>query len=214
MYYPGMSDTPVENPHAWVVEEIDGGHLGVDDCWYCTTCGCSGGGTRAWDMKKWPKPGPNGERAVIKSHDRKPTPFLPGPAMNLPHDCLEAKRAIAAYKATQAYQERRVEDLRHYGGWILADLKGFGVTGSVQDDGYVQGGLAVGDGAIRVLECPFGLEPLPDDPEWARPKGWILRLPATGQQVTEETVGDYNVAIQRLRYYYANAALPLSEKQP
>jgi hypothetical protein len=30
-------------PHAWEVEEVDGGPVGVDDFWICHQCGASGG---------------------------------------------------------------------------------------------------------------------------------------------------------------------------
>jgi hypothetical protein len=30
-------------PHTWEVVEVDGGILGVDDCWHCRSCGASGG---------------------------------------------------------------------------------------------------------------------------------------------------------------------------
>lgn len=30
-------------PHHWVIEEVDSGYLGMNDCWLCSACGAAGG---------------------------------------------------------------------------------------------------------------------------------------------------------------------------
>jgi hypothetical protein len=68
--------------HEWEMEVVDGGHLGAADCWRCKACGCAGG-----PVFRFAKDRPT----------RPPRPFIPGPALNLPEDCNEAKASIVAY---------------------------------------------------------------------------------------------------------------------
>ena len=63
--------------HVWKEELVNGGPVGDDDFYHCTTCGCSGGGvTNIW-----------GNRV-------KPKPFLPGPSLDLSEDCDIAREQI------------------------------------------------------------------------------------------------------------------------
>jgi hypothetical protein len=78
--------------HTWVTEEIDGGALGSDDFYLCTTCGCSGGSVTAYNMR-----GVVFERDVegqLRPTKREPQPFLPGPAIDLSQDCQVAHQQI------------------------------------------------------------------------------------------------------------------------
>lgn len=74
--------------HAWAIEEVDGGHLGVNDCWHCPVCGVGGG----------PAFHPY-ERRTFK-------PFIPGPAKQVSEDCETAQQEI------RAYAEERIGVLR------------------------------------------------------------------------------------------------------
>lgn len=68
-------------PHIWEAEEVDGGHLGVDEFWVCRGCGASGGVT--FD---------------VRGRKTTPRPFLAGFGRTdgaLPEDCEEAKDVIA-----------------------------------------------------------------------------------------------------------------------
>lgn len=67
-------------PHSWEVEEVDGGPVGVNDCWICHQCGASGG--PVWYNEKGQQPGPS------------MNPFLAGPGIRLSEDCDEAKQQI------------------------------------------------------------------------------------------------------------------------
>ena len=63
--------------HTWVTEEVNGGHLGVDDFWICKECGASGGPVM-WDRK-----GPSFD------------PFLAdGSGLQVGDDCEKAKVLI------------------------------------------------------------------------------------------------------------------------
>lgn len=62
--------------HEWVMEEIDGGHVGSADFWKCKNCGASGG----WVNGKNPPTMP---------------PFLAdGSGLKLSNDCDEAQKEI------------------------------------------------------------------------------------------------------------------------
>jgi hypothetical protein len=62
------------SPHTWITEEIDGGALGVEDFYLCSTCGCAGGAVGLGGVK--------------------PKPFLPGPAIDLSDDCMIAQEQV------------------------------------------------------------------------------------------------------------------------
>lgn len=72
-------------PHDWIVEEVDGGTLGVEDFWVCRRCGASGG--MAYCLTQGLPPSI-------------PTPFVNGRIggpWDLPDDCEEAARLIKKY---------------------------------------------------------------------------------------------------------------------
>lgn len=83
-----------DKEHTWIIEEVDGGHVGVGDFWLCSDCGASGG------------------PALLSSKD---TPqgwiFLAGTGLNLPKDCGKAKRMIEEYK-TMENAELKIFDNR------------------------------------------------------------------------------------------------------
>jgi hypothetical protein len=64
-------------PHAWAIENVDGGPVGDADFFQCTVCGCAGG---CADF----------EGAV-------PHPFLPGPAQVVSTDCAIAHEQISYF---------------------------------------------------------------------------------------------------------------------
>lgn len=84
--------------HTWIVEEIDGGHVGTADVYRCTTCGCCGGGTEGYRFKGkmfGRKPGdPPCQMIPMK---RTPSPFIPGPALDVSDDCDLAQQQIRYY---------------------------------------------------------------------------------------------------------------------
>ena len=67
--------------HTWEVEEVDGGHVGVDNFWICHACGASGGPV-AWACSRtlpyWL--------------------FLAGTGLTLSIDCDESKKMIEHYR--------------------------------------------------------------------------------------------------------------------
>lgn len=69
--------------HNWIIKEVNGGHLGVEDCWHCPDCGASGG--------------------PVISKGKKPPTFEPffadGSGLIAGHDCEEAKRLIDLHLA-------------------------------------------------------------------------------------------------------------------
>jgi len=71
-------------PHNWVIEEIDGGSLGVNGVWVCSECGASGG-------PEWP--GQDKISDWIFLADGKN--LVSG--LQLPLDCDEAKAVIAGH---------------------------------------------------------------------------------------------------------------------
>jgi hypothetical protein len=88
-----MNDT-----HTWAVEFIEGGPDGGDDFYRCMTCGCSGGGTTGFSFKgRIFHRGPDEPPARMEVYDRKPSPFLPGPALELSKDCATAHEQISFF---------------------------------------------------------------------------------------------------------------------
>jgi hypothetical protein len=65
-------------PHNWIIKEGDAGPIGLYDYWECTECKASGGG-------RTDRPHPS--RA-----------FLAGAGLDLPEDCNESIRMIAAFR--------------------------------------------------------------------------------------------------------------------
>lgn len=78
--------------HEWSIEEIDGGHVGVAECWKCFVCGASGG--PAWPRKdeagKWVKEKRPGDDWCF---------YADGSGVQLPLDCDQAKVRIQHHLA-------------------------------------------------------------------------------------------------------------------
>lgn len=77
-------------PHEWAIEEIDGGHVGVAECWKCFVCGASGG-------PAWPRKNAAGEWVTEKKDDW--CFYADGSGIRLPLDCDQAKIRIAHHLA-------------------------------------------------------------------------------------------------------------------
>ena len=75
-----MSGEVVMREHTWIVEEIDGGPLGIGDFWKCSVCGASGGPT-----------------LFVEKHPP-PRPFLAGEGIKLSLDCDEAAEQIKLHR--------------------------------------------------------------------------------------------------------------------
>jgi len=65
--------------HVWETEEVDGGHLGVEDFWICRQCGASGGPV-----------GFGGSPAF-------PPFYADGSGLNLTDDCDESREMVARH---------------------------------------------------------------------------------------------------------------------
>lgn len=73
--------------HSWSVEVIEGGPEGGGEFYRCTDCGASGGSTLSM-------------RALSRGSGdftRKPSPFFPGPAIDVSEDCDVAHEQISYY---------------------------------------------------------------------------------------------------------------------
>jgi hypothetical protein len=76
-------------PHAWEVEEVDGGALGIGDFWICKACGASGG--PVWFHRRLPH-----------------YAFLAGKGLNLDaHDCERAAQQVQMFKVQQETDRQR-----------------------------------------------------------------------------------------------------------
>lgn len=70
---------PNIRPHTWVVEEIDGGTVGIGEFWKCSDCGASGGPCLGQESRPhW-------------------VPFLAGEDLRLAYDCDVARLQIEQY---------------------------------------------------------------------------------------------------------------------
>ena len=84
-----------QDTHTWAVEFVEGGPDGGDDFYRCMTCGCSGGGTTGFSFKgRIFRRTPDEPTVRMEVYDRKPSPFLPGPAIDLSMDCATAHEQI------------------------------------------------------------------------------------------------------------------------
>lgn len=76
----GGETPPGTAAHSWVVETIDGGHVGCADVFHCTACGAGGGFADRLDQL----PG---------------NAFYPnGSGLRLPDDCSVSKLIVAAFE--------------------------------------------------------------------------------------------------------------------
>ncbi len=162
--------------HDWVVEEIDGGHLGSSDCWACRVCGVGGGPCDSYFRDPPP----------AKAVRPDPWPaFFPGEDVAVTEDCEETQRIIRAFKSTEEFQQRRIAELRWTGESILRDflehkIHGFGafrgasklgqkpVTGTVEKDGTFR---------LTGIQHPFlqvTVIPQPVNVSKADREGWIV----------------------------------------
>lgn len=79
--------------HKWEIEEVNGGHLGIDDFWKCNQCGASGGPVTRFKTAS--------ENKMVAVETDKPflNPFFAdGSGLELTHNCDESKKLIAAYQ--------------------------------------------------------------------------------------------------------------------
>lgn len=74
-------------PHTWETEEIDGGHVGVEDFWICRACGASGGSVNL----------------------RMPPFYADGSGLKVSDDCDEAKVQIEKHRATWVPPKRETK---------------------------------------------------------------------------------------------------------
>lgn len=90
--------------HKWIIEEIDGGHLGVCDFWACENCEAGGGPVNKFG---------NGEYKLPLLWK----PFLPGTGLDLSQDCDEAKQQIEIWNSKEP--QRRLQTFKN----ALEDLE-------------------------------------------------------------------------------------------
>lgn len=69
--------------HVWVIETLDGGHVGLNDFWHCPSCEASGG--PVWDGCKPPTLGPF---------------YADGSGLQVSSDCAEARFQIQEHRET------------------------------------------------------------------------------------------------------------------
>ena len=177
--------------HIWVVEEVDGGPVGTGDFWTCTGCGAGGG--------------PSCGKVV----DSEPRPFFPGPALDLPDDCDEARKVIAAHKATPKWKVQSAESKIWSARWVLRYLeqRDVGVTGTVGHRGSLTGGIEdpAGDksittkgGYVLTFTRWFELVSCPEPEDRCGDGGWDLTF--NGQEPQHLTC--FNEIMRRLYDYY------------
>lgn len=76
--------------HEWITEEVNGGHVGVDDFWVCKNCGASGGPVAFWRKSPGPSMHPF---------------YADGSGLNLTNDCDESKEIIAKHLAEKKTEQ-------------------------------------------------------------------------------------------------------------
>lgn len=75
--------------HTWIVQEIDGGPIGIGEFWLCSTCGASAGHLGFHETPETGRlPGRKGRLSRV---------FLAGPSLTLSEDCEESSRLITEY---------------------------------------------------------------------------------------------------------------------
>jgi hypothetical protein len=126
-------------------------------------------------------------------------PFFAGMGFKVPHDCDEARKAIAAFKLTDEYKGQRSFHTLMEAGSFVGYLKQFGVIATVDDTGRVSGGIP---GAVRVegiqeISKPFLLSPGKDSEDTCEDPGWVFRTPGPGQLPYDVPARGY-VAVTRL----------------
>lgn len=144
--------------HAWVEEEVDGGHLGIGTFWKCSSCGASGG--------------PVGFMTGKRTEQRW-EPFFPGKHVDITRDCEETKRIVREYKATVDWREERTLGLRETAGWVVNELEKRSVRGCAWPDGRVS---AAAPGGIRGSVPAFLVTPCADVPDRCDSPGWMVQI--------------------------------------